>query len=132
MMVCKRALEKAEGNLEKALELLKEEGVRIANKKAERATGIGIVEAYVHGNQKIGVLLELRSETDFVARNLQFKELAHDIAMHIAAAGPESVEGLMRQPFIKDESKSVGELVAGAIARFGENITIARFTRFQI
>ena len=76
--------------------------------------------------------MELRSETDFVARNPQFKDLAHDIAMHIAAGSPDSVEDLMKQPFVKDESKVVGTLVQEAIARFGENITVARFTRFQI
>src|SRR3989338_1650911 len=114
------------------MEFLKEEGVRISHKKAERETGIGIIEAYIHSNQKVGVLLELRSETDFVARNPQFKDLAHDLAMHIAAAEPHTVEDFMQQPFIKDESKSVGTLVQEAIARFGENISVARFTRFQI
>jgi elongation factor Ts len=132
IMACKRALEAANGDMTRAIELLKEEGARIASKKAERSTAIGIVEAYVHGNQKIGVLLELRSETDFVARNPDFKSLAHEVAMHIAAASPETVEDLVGQPFIKDERKTVGTLVQEAIARFGENITIARFSRFQI
>lgn len=132
MLACKSALEKAEGNLDRAVTFLKEEGAKIAEKKSERVTGIGIVEAYVHGNQKVGVLVELRSETDFVARNPQFRELAHDIAMHIAATDPDSPETLLQQPFIKDESRTVGELVTEAIARFGENITIGRFSRFQI
>ncbi len=132
IMACKRALEGADGDMARAMELLKEEGARIAGKKAERSTAIGIVEAYVHGNQKIGVLLELRSETDFVARNPDFKMLAHEVAMHIAAAAPETVTELIGQPFIKDEKKSVGILVQEAIARFGENITIAQFSRFQI
>lgn len=132
MGACKTALEKANGDINKAAELLKEEGSRVAEKKASRETGIGIVEAYVHATQKIGVMLEIRSETDFVARNPDFKALAHDIAMHIAAADPEDTAMLMEQPFVKDEKKTVGALVTEAIARFGENIQIARFSRFQI
>lgn len=132
MGACKTALEKANGDINKAAELLKEEGSRVAEKKASRETGIGIIEAYVHATQKIGVMLEIRSETDFVARNPDFKALAHDIAMHIAAADPEDTAALMEQPFVKDEKKTVGALITEAIARFGENIQIARFSRFQI
>ena len=129
---CKTALDKAGGDIEKALVYLKEEGSRIAEKKSDRATGIGLVEAYIHGTQRIGALIELRSETDFVARNPDFKTLAHDIAMHVAAADPADVPALLAQPFIKNESTTVGEMVTAAVARFGENIQIARFVRFQI
>jgi elongation factor Ts len=128
---CKKALEKAEGDMSKALEFLKEEGARIAEKKAERVTEAGLVEAYIHG-QKIGALLELKSETDFVSRNPDFKHLAHEIAMHIAAANPESVEALLQQPFIKDDSKTIANLIQDATARFGEKIELTRFARFEL
>ena len=129
---CKTALEKANGDLERAVVFLREEGNKIAEKKAQRETGIGIVEAYVHTTQRVGALLEIRSETDFVARNPEFKKLAHDIVMHITALAPESVPMLLEQPFIKDESKTVGALLTEAIMRFGENIQITRFSRFEI
>ncbi len=130
--VCKMALEKANGDLPRAVQFLREEGNKIAEKKAARPTGIGIVEAYVHTTQRVGALLEIRSETDFVARNPEFKKLAHDIAMHITAAAPETVPMLMEQPFIKDESKTVGDLLTESISRFGENIQVTRFSRFEI
>lgn len=129
---CKNALEKADGDIKRAVEYLREEGNRIAEKKAARLTGIGIVEAYVHTTQHVGALLEIRSETDFVARNPEFKKLAHDIAMHITASAPESVLMLLDQPFIKDESKTVRALLTEAVARFGENIQITQFSRFEI
>lgn len=129
---CKNALEKANGDINQAVVFLKEEGSRVAEKKASRETGIGIIEAYVHSTQKVGTILEIRSETDFVARNPDFKALAHDIAMHIAAADPADVPALLAQPFIKDEKRTVGDLVTEAIARFGENIQVSRFSRFQI
>lgn len=129
---CKNALEKANGDIQRAGEFLREEGSKIAQKKASRATGIGIVEAYVHTTKRVGALLEIRSETDFVARNPEFQKLAHDIAMHITALAPETVSQLLEQPFIKDESKTVGSLLTEAIARFGENIQITQFSRFEI
>lgn len=132
MSVCKNALEKADGDMDKAMAFLREEGNKVAEKKAARQTGIGIIEAYVHTTQRIGALLEIRSETDFVARNQEFQKLAHDIAMHIAALNPESIPQLLGQPFIKDESKTIGDLLKEAIARFGENIQIAQFSRFEI
>ncbi len=129
---CKDALEKAQGDIDKAAELLRSEGSRIAEKKSARETGIGIVEAYVHTTQRLGALLELRSETDFVARNAEFQKLAHNIAMHVTAAGPQNVEELLAQPYIRDESKTIQDVVNESIARFGENIQIARFSRFEI
>lgn len=130
VMACKRALEEMEGNETKAREVLKREGEIIAREKGVRQTGAGLIEAYVHINQQIGVLVELRAETDFVARNPAFKMLAHDLAMHIAASAPEDVLSLLGQPFIKDESKTVGDLMKETIAKFGENIQIHRFSRF--
>ncbi|OGZ53546.1 MAG: elongation factor Ts [Candidatus Ryanbacteria bacterium RIFCSPLOWO2_02_FULL_45_11c] len=129
---CKVALEKANGDIKHAVEFLREEGNKIAEKKSSRLTGIGLVEAYVHTNQRVGALLEIRSETDFVARNPEFKKLAHEIAMHIAASSPETVPMLLEQPFIKDESKTVGALLTEAISRFGENIQITQFSRFEV
>jgi elongation factor Ts len=129
---CKEALEKAGGDSNRAAELLHEEGNKIADKKSARTTGIGIVESYVHNTQRVGALLEIRSETDFVARNPEFKKLAHDIAMHITAAAPESVAQLLEQSFIKDESKTIEVLLKESIARFGENIQVAQFSRFEI
>lgn len=129
---CKDALEKAGGDMKRAADILREEGNKIAEKKAKRETGIGIIEAYVHTTQRVGALLEIRSETDFVARNADFKKLAHDITMHITALAPETVSQLLEQPFIKDESKTVGAVLTEAIARFGENIQISQFSRFEI
>ncbi|OGZ46842.1 MAG: elongation factor Ts [Candidatus Ryanbacteria bacterium RIFCSPHIGHO2_02_FULL_45_13b] len=129
---CKTALEKAGGDIKRAIEFLREEGSKVAEKKSTRLTGIGIVEAYVHTTQQVGTLLEIRSETDFVARNPEFKKLAHDIAMHITASAPETVPLLLEQPFIKDESKTVGDLLTESISRFGENIQITRFNRFEV
>lgn len=130
VMACKRALEEANGNETKAREVLKREVKIIAEEKGGRQTGASLIEAYVHANQQIGVLVELRAETDFVARNPAFKTLAHDLAMHIAASAPEDVSSLLRQPFIKDESKTIGDLIEETIAKFGENIQIYRFSRF--
>ena len=129
---CKMALEKADGDIQRAMQFLREEGNKIAEKKSARMTGIGMVETYVHTNQRIGALLEIRSETDFVARNPEFKKLAHDIAMHIAASAPETVPMLLEQPFVKDESKTVGDLLTESISRFGENIQVTRFSRFEV
>ncbi|OGZ43716.1 MAG: elongation factor Ts [Candidatus Ryanbacteria bacterium RIFCSPHIGHO2_01_FULL_45_22] len=129
---CKTALEKADGNITRAMAFLREEGSKVAKKKSTRHTGIGLVEAYVHTNQRMGALLEIRSETDFVARNPEFKKLAHDIAMHITASAPENVPMLLEQPFIKDESKTVGALITESISRFGENIQITQFSRFEV
>ena len=128
---CKEALEKVDGDIEKAIVVLREEGAKVASKKSSRDTGVGVIEAYIHGTGSIGVLLEIRSETDFVARNPEFKKLAHDIALHIAAASPETPEEMVEQPFIKDESKTVGALITESIARFGENIQVTRFVRFD-
>ncbi len=128
----RKALEEAGGNHAKALELLKSRGAVLAEKKSSRSTGEGIVASYIHSTKKIGVLVELLCETDFVARNPDFGELSHEIALHIAASSPETVEELLAQPFIKDPSITVHNLLTNSIAKIGENIKIARFSRFQI
>ena len=132
ILACKKALEKADGDMTKAVEFLKEDGARMAEKKAERVTAAGLVEAYIHGTQKVGSLVELKSETDFVSRNPEFKHLAHEIAMHIAAANPDTLETLLGQGFIKDESKTILDLIQESIAKFGEKIEVTRFSRFEL
>jgi elongation factor Ts len=131
VMDCKRALEEAGGDYNLAKQLIEKKGLAKAEKKAERETGAGLLEAYIH-NGRIGVLLELRSETDFVARSEVVKKLAHDLVMHVAAMGPESVDDLLKQPFVQDETKTVEEVVKGTIAKVGENLKVARFARYQI
>ena len=147
IMDCKRALEETSGDMVKAEELLTRQGIASAVKKATRSTEEGIVESYIHSGGRIGVLLEVNCETDFVARTDDFKELAHDIAMQVAAMSPSYVSSddvpdgedadsaetvLMCQPFIKDPSKSVQDLVNEGIGKLGENIRVRRFTRFSL
>jgi len=128
---CKKALEEAEGDLEKAREILKKRYGEMAKKRKERETKEGIIEAYVHSGRKIGVLLELRCESDFVARNPEFQKLAHELCLQIAAIDPEEIP-LLEQNWIRDESKKIKDLISEYIAKFGENITVQRFVRFQI
>ena len=99
--------------------------------KLREETGAGHLESYVHAG-RVGVLLELRCETDFVARNEKFKKLAHELVMQIAAMNPENVNELMEQPFVKDEKETVENLVKTTIAELGENIEIARFIRYEL
>jgi len=177
MSQCKKALEETGGDLNKAKEILRKWGESLAEKRGGRATGQGIIESYVHANHKIAVLVELRCETDFVAKNKDFKELAHELALHIAAANPlyleeddipeevinkekeiyleqmkkekkpkemmdKIIEGkldkfkkeivLLSQKYIKDEDKTIQDLITDAIAKIGENIEIARFVRLEI
>ncbi len=151
IMECRRALQEAGGNWERAKELLREWGAARAEKKVGRVARQGLVEAYVHAGGRIGVLVEVNCETDFVARNEQFRQLAHDIAMQIAATNPPSISDevgaeaatsggeaspyelpLLKQPFIKDPSITIEQLVREAIGRLGENIVIRRFARFEL
>jgi len=177
IMECKKALEEAQGDLEKAKLILKKKGELRAEKKQAEETKEGIIEAYIHSNKKVGVLVELRSQTDFVPLTAEFQELAHNIAMHIAAMNPryispddipaeeiermkkeylEELQGsnkppeiiekiiqgklekelqevcLLKQPYIKDENKTIGDLLTEATAKFGEKIEVKRFVRFQI
>ena len=128
---CKNALAEARGDLEKAVAIIHERGLAGARKRRDRATGAGLLESYVH-NERVGVLLELRCETDFVARSNDFKELAHNLAMQIAAMAPASVDELLSQVYIKDESIKVDEMVKRNFAKLGENIKVERFCRYEL
>lgn len=129
---CKRALEETGGNMEEALAVLQRESVKTAEKKADRTLGAGVIEAYVHNNKKVGVLLELKSESDFVANNEEFRLLAKDIAMHIAASAPSDLNELMSQFYIKNPALAVKDLLNQAIQKFGEKIEVARFVRYNL
>jgi elongation factor Ts len=129
---CRQALVDAKGDYAKAKQLLKERGLEKAAKKQDRETKEGIIASYIHANDKVGVLLELRSETDFVARNEEFKKLAHEIAMQICAMNPTNVKELLAEAYIRDASITINDLIKLAITKLGENITVARFTRFSL
>jgi elongation factor Ts len=177
MMDCKQALTEAKGNLEDAVVLLRKKGVSVAAKKATRMTSEGSVASYIHAGGKIGVLVEVNCESDFVARTDDFKELVHDIAMHITASDPKFVRKedvtpeaferekeiyrhqaaatgkppqvvekivagkmekfyeevcLLDQPFIKDQTITIAQLIAAKIGKLGENIAVRRFARFKV
>jgi elongation factor Ts len=131
LMDVKKALDEADGDKKKALEILKERGASIMAKKSARHAAQGVIEAYVHGG-RIGVLLEVNCETDFVARGEAFKEFAHDVALQIASAAPETVEELLEQEFIKDTSKTISALLAEVTGKIGERIVITRFDRYVL
>jgi elongation factor Ts len=177
MMDCKQALTEAKGDLEEAVVILRKKGVSVAAKKAARVTSEGSVASYIHAGGKIGVLVEVNCESDFVARTEDFKELVHDIAMHIAASDPRYVRKedvtpeayarekeiylaqaiasgkpaniaekmvagkmekfyeevcLLEQPFIKDQTINISQLIAAKIGKLGENIAVRRFARFKV
>ena len=140
IMASKRALEQADGDVGKAKEILRMEGIAIAKAKSGRETRQGLVESYIHVSRPLGALLALGCETDFVARTDDFKALAKDLAMHIAAMNPSKVnadddgdgEALVNQPYFRDGSKTVGEVIGDLIARTGENIRVLRFSRFEL
>ena len=129
---CQKALTEAAGDFDVARKKLQERGAEMLEKKSERMTNQGIIETYTHGAGKIGVMLEIRCETDFVARNEEFKVLAHDIALHIIALNPQSVEGLLSQEYVKDSSLTIKNLIDKAVAKFGENIKIEKFVRYEL
>lgn len=128
----KKALDEAGNDKVKAIDLLRARGAAVAEKRSARATSEGIIDAYIHSTKKVGVLVELSCETDFVARNPLFSELSHELCLHITAMDPQTVEELLNQPFIKDQSLTIGALLAGYIAKIGENIKISRFSRFAL
>lgn len=145
VLECKKALLEAEGDLGHAIAILKERGLLLAEKKAERVTREGLIEAYVHTGGRLGALIEVNCETDFVARTEEFKQLVHDLAMQVAATAPrfisrdEAPEGedptedcLLVQPFIKEPGKRVQDIIAEAKAKLGENIRVRRFARFEL
>jgi len=131
VMDCKKALEDAGGDFNKAQALIEERGVLKAEKKAGRETGAGLLETYIH-NGRVGVLLELNCETDFVARAEPVKELAHNLAMHIAAMDPKDTKALLAQPYIKNESQNIEGVIKQVISKVGENIKVARFMRYEV
>lgn len=128
----RNALTEALGDKAKALEYLKKRSVEIAAKKGDRALGAGSVASYIHNGGLSGTLVELSCETDFVAKNEEFKNLARDIAMHIAAMNPANVEELLEQSFIKSPDMTIKDMINGAIQKFGERTEIRRFTRFSV
>jgi len=130
-MDCKKALDESSGDIKKALLVLKEKGHGKAARKSGRSTSAGVVDAYIH-NDRVGVLLELLCETDFVAKTKEFKDLAHEISMQIAAMSPENAEELLSQPYIKDEGTTIENLINNHIAKIGENMKIGNFTRYEI
>ncbi len=127
-----KALAEAGGDEIQALEILKARGAAIANKKSTREIKEGVVECYIHNTKKMGAMVELGSETDFVARNAEFQKLARDLAMQIASMNPQSIEELLAQPFIKDTTITVSDLITQHVARLGENIKIGQFARLEI
>ncbi len=147
IMECRNALIEAGGDIDKALRILKENGLIKAQKKAERATTQGLIEAYIHTGGHIGAMVEVSCETDFVARTDEFKELAHHLAMQVAAIPPQFISReevpdeariesdsacLLLQPYIKSPDKTVQDIVTETIAKVGENIKIKRFARFEL
>ncbi|MBI4216747.1 MAG: translation elongation factor Ts [Chloroflexi bacterium] len=147
IMDCKRALEDSRGDLVAATEALRHKGLALAASKATRVATQGVIAAYLHAGSRIGALVEVNCETDFVARTKEFQELAHNLAMQVAAMKPlvispqELPSGtearpeeacLMLQPFIKDPQKKVQDIVTEAVARTGENIKVKRFVRFEL
>ena len=131
VMDCKKAFDEAGGDFDKAVEIIKEKGLAKSAKRAGRDTGAGKVYSYVHGG-RIGVLLDLRAETDFVVKSEPFGELAKELLMQIAAMPAESPEELLKQPYVRDEKKTVEELVKEVIGKTGENIRINTFSRIEI
>lgn len=129
---CRRALEETNGNYQKAIEWLRKHGIERAGKKEDRETSQGIIESYIHQNSRIGVIVELLCETDFVAMTNEFKDLAHEIAMQISAMNPKNVEVLLKQEYIRDSSKTIQDLIKETIAKLGENIIVKRFQRLEI
>ena len=126
MMECKKALEEAGGDMDRARAVLQERSGVVAQKKADRTLGAGIVASYIHNTGQVGALVLLSCETDFVSKNEEFGALAREIAMHAAAMKPQTIEELLAQPFIKDESRTIADLVSGAVQKFGERTEVSR------
>ena len=131
MMDCKKVLTETDGDLEKASELLRERGIAKAAKKSGRVAAEGLVEAYISEDEKVGAIVEVNSETDFVGKNEEFKAFVMDVAKQVVKNNPATVEDLLAEPSIAEEGKTVQEVLVGKIATIGENITIRRFARFE-
>jgi len=147
IMDCRNALLKTDGDMEKAIEILKEQSLVRVGKKSQRAASQGLIETYVHTGGRIGAMVELNCETDFVARTPEFQELAHNLAMQVAAQEPLCITEeqmpqdtdmepelacLLLQPFIKDPTRSIRDLITETAARVGENVRVSRFARFEL
>jgi len=132
VMQCQKALEEANGDKNKAIELLKKRGSEIARKKSDRNLGAGVVVSYIHTGEKVGVMLELLCETDFVSKNPEFKSVARDIGMHVAAMNPSDTVELLEQPFIKDPSQKISDIISNTVQKFGERTEVGRFVRFSL
>lgn len=147
VLECNKALSEAGGDMDKAVEFLKQRGMAIAEEKKDTVASEGVIRAYIHHTKRIGALVELNCETDFAAHTGVFEELAHDLAMQVAATSPEFLTGeemppeaqadpqvacLLSQPFIKEPGKTVQEVITEAIAKVGENIKVRRFVRFEL
>lgn len=132
VMDCKRALEESHGDLKKAQQWLNKKALSKSRKKQGRETAEGVVEAYVHAGGKVAALVKLACETDFVARNPEFLDLAHELAMQVAAMKPKSVVSLLDQEYIRDPKTKIKTLIKQAMAKFGENIKILEFVRLEI
>lgn len=132
VMECKKALVAADGDMDKALAILSEKSGAAAAKKADRELGAGAVATYVHNTMQMGAMVLLSSETDFVSKNEEFVALARDIAMHAAAMRPADTAELLKQPFIKDPSKTIKEMISGATQKFGERVELSKFAFFSV
>jgi len=147
VMECKQALKEAVGDLNRASEILRERGLAKAEKKMDRIASQGLIEAYIHSGGRIGVIVEVNCESDFVAHTDEFKTLAHDLALQVAATAPLYISPeeipqdtksnpeevcLLAQPFIKDEGRRISDLIAAVSAKVGEKVAIGRFTRFEL
>ena len=128
---CREALEEASGDMDKAKTILKQKGLDKAGSKADREIGAGLVEAYVHGG-RVGSLVTLGCETDFVAKTEEFKHLAKELAMQVASMNPESPEELLKQAYIRDASMTIDDLIKHAVSKLGENIQVVAFSRNEL
>ncbi len=132
VMDCRRALEETKGDMKKSEAILKKWGVENSVKKQGRDTNSGLIDSYIHLGGKVGVLVELRCETDFVAKTDDFKKLVHEISLQVASMKPKSVDALLKQEYIRDPKIRIEELIKQTIGILGENITLTRFERMEL
>ncbi len=132
VMECRKALLESDGDMDRAAEIIRAAGLQKAEKRSEREALQGVVETYSHGGGKIAAMVELNCETDFVARTDEFKALAREIAMQVAAMNPESVEALLEMDYIREPGKKISTLITDTVSKTGENIKIRRITRFGL
>lgn len=128
---CKKALKKTGGDIEKAREVLRKMGQDFARNRAERETREGMIDSYIHNGSKMGVMIELNCESDFVARSKDFKKLAHELCLQIASFSDEETP-LLKQPWIKDQTRTIKDLIEEYITKFGENIIVKRFIKYEL